>query len=97
MRISADDLVVDQLCWYVSYVGDSRPPPEELVRVLTVDPKIFLLRVYHGVTVEHSDSYSWFESVHPQFLENKIKALEGDQIRIADQLAVLNSLKGCPV
>jgi hypothetical protein len=36
--------------------------------------------------------YAYFEPVHPQFIENQIKALEAQQLRIAAQLAAYQSL-----
>jgi hypothetical protein len=96
-RIYPKDLKVGQLCWHLQYMGDSMPQSQDLV-VITQLPdgssnrRLMARVISTGLIFEPSQSYAQFEEVHPQYLENKIKALEAEQIRIAAELAAMKSL-----
>jgi hypothetical protein len=91
-RIDPRALVVGQLAWYVEYEGESKPPSSTLVKVLTLGPSLTVQKVLSGETFEPFPIYTYFEPVHPQYVENQIKALERDQLRIAAQLAIFKTL-----
>lgn len=93
-RIEFKDLVVGQLVWYVVYEGESKPPSQTLMVVVTAAPELTVQNIRTGEVIEPFPIYAYFEPVHAQYLANQIKALEAQQLRIAEELATLKSLKG---
>jgi hypothetical protein len=91
-RIEPKTLEVGQLAWYVEYQGDSKPPSQTLVKMLVAEPKLTVQNVLTGETFEPYPMYTYFEPVHPQYIENQIKALEQEQLRVALVLATYKTL-----
>jgi hypothetical protein len=91
-RVEYKDLVPDQLYWYVVYEGESKPPSQTLMKVLTAAPELTVQNVLTNEIVEPFPIYAYFETVHPQYVENQIKALEAQQLRVAEQLAIFKAL-----
>ena len=91
-RVEFKDLVPGQLYWYVVYEGESKPPSQTLMKALTSAPELTVQNVLTGEIVEPFPIYAYFESVHPQYVENQIKALEHEQLRVAERLAIFKAL-----
>jgi len=91
-RIEFKDLVVGQLVWYTVYEGDSKPPSQTLMVVKTTEPELTVQNVHTGEVIEPFPIYAYFEPVHVLYVPNQIKALEAQQLRIAEQLAIFKAL-----
>lgn len=91
-RIEFKDLVVGQLVWYVEYQGDSKPPTQTLMKVLTTAPELTVQNVLTDEIIEPFPVYAYFEAIHPQYIENQIKALEQQELSVAQKLAIFKSL-----
>lgn len=96
-RLDPKNLKIGQLVWHVQYTGDSTPESRVLVVVMENDNGTTLIQnIKSGLTFQPCQVYAHFEEVHAKFLENKIKALEAEQLSIAEELAVLKFLKPRP-
>jgi hypothetical protein len=91
-RIEPKDLVVGQLALYVEYMGDSKPPECTLVKVLTVEPALTAKKVLSGETFEPFPIYTYFESVHPQYVELRLKALRAERERLDAEITAFETL-----
>lgn len=93
-RVEFKDLVPSELYWYVEYQGESKPETRTLMKALTAAPELTVQNVLTSEIIEPFPVYVYFESVHPRYVELQIEALEREQLRVAEILAIFKALKG---
>lgn len=91
-RIEPKDLVVGQLALYIEYQGDSKPSESTLVKVLITEPELTVRKVLSGEAFEPFPVYTYFESVHPQYVEFRLKALRAERQRLDAEISLFESL-----